>query len=627
LPGLQTSPEAADICSGVHLGSRPLNGGCIFGVWAPFARRVDLMIMGGGAAVHAMTPTGGGTFSASVDGAGEGTMYCFSLDGGRGVPDPVSRFQPEGVHGPSCVVDPGSFRWGDAGWHGIGLKDYVIYELHTGTFTGEGTFEAIIPFIGYLRDELGINAVELMPVGQFPGGRNWGYDGVGFYAPQNTYGGPRGLKTLVNALHSAGMAAILDVVYNHAGPEGNYLGQFGPYFSDRYRTPWGPTFNYDGAESDWVRRFVVENALYWISEYHFDALRLDAVHGMHDTSARHILEEISERVSARAKREGRRAFLIAESDLNDPRLVRGRGRHGYGMDAQWLDDFHHSRHPLVTKECGGYYSDFGALRHLEDAYNRGFVYRGQYSCFRRRRFGRPSDDLGCGRFIVFSQNHDQVGNRAMGGRLCATLLPEAQRLVAAATLLSPYIPMLFMGEEYSEVAPFQFFVSHSDPDLIDSVRKGRREEFSMFNWGAEAPDPQDPETFERCKIDPRRRFSAPHDCTFRWYRDLIALRRRNPSLGVVARKDATSEALQGDALVLRKKTERQSSVVVMSFSPVKRDAVLALTEGGWTRAICSNRKEYGGNGEAQGPPSFVGKGECTLVLQPYGAVVYIRERA
>lgn len=624
LPGQKTSH--ATMRPDITLGSCLSDGGCAFGVWAPFAKRAELMIMDGRAQVHALSPCGGGTFSAFVEGAGEGTRYCFSLNGGKGLPDPASRFQPEGVHGPSCVVDPGSFRWGDAGWRGLELKDYIIYELHTGTFTSGGTFEAVIPMIGYLRDELGINAVELMPVGQFPGGRNWGYDGVCFYAPQSTYGGPRGLKTLVNALHSAGMAAILDVVYNHAGPEGNYLGQFGPYFSNRYRTPWGPAFNYDGADSDWVRRFVVENALYWISEFHFDALRLDAVHGIYDSSAKHILEEISEGVSARARRDGRRAFLIAESDLNDPRLVRGRGEHGYGMDAQWLDDFHHSLHPLVTKERDGYYSDFGALRHLNDAYNRGFVYRGQYSGFRRRHFGRPSDDLGCDRFIVFSQNHDQVGNRAMGDRLCATLPPEAQRLAAAATLLSPYMPMLFMGEEYSEVAPFQFFVSHSDPALIESVRKGRREEFRKFNWG-EVPDPQDPRTFERCKIDPRRRFSAPHACTFRWYRDLIALRKRSPSLGVVARKDAASEVLQGDALALRKRTGRQSSVVIMSFSPVKRDVVLALTEGEWTRAICSNRKEYGGNGEAQGPPSFVGKGECTLALQPYGTVVYIREKA
>ncbi len=624
LPSHKMRTESEGEHSGTRLGSSLLNGRCDFRVWAPYAKRVDLKIIGEGEATHPMTQRSG-VFSASVEGAGDGTRYCFSLDGGRGMPDPVSRSQPEGVHGPSCVVDPMTFRWADAGWRGMELRDYIMYELHTGTFTREGTFEAIIPLIGYLRDELGVNAVELMPVGQFPGGRNWGYDGVCLYAPQNTYGGPRGLKTLVNELHRSGMAAVLDVVYNHVGPEGNYLGQFGPYFSSRYRTPWGPAFNYDGADSDFVRGFVVENALYWVSEYHFDALRLDAVHSIYDSSAKHILEELSERVGARAEEEGRRAFLIAESDLNDPRIVRGRGEHGYGMDAQWLDDFHHALHSRLTEEADGYYSDFGTLRHLEEAYNRGFVYKGQYSGFRRRSFGRPADDLECDKFVVFSQNHDQVGNRAMGDRLCAALTPEALRLAAAATLLSPYIPMLFMGEEYAEGAPFQFFVSHSDPNLIEAVRRGRRNEFRKFNWRSDVPDPQDPKTFERSKIDIAQRLSAPHDSILRWYRDLVALRKKRPSLGVVARRDSAAEMLPGDVLALRKKAGSQSSVVAMSFSPSKMKVELALPDGEWHLAICSNRKEYGGNGQEQGPISFAGKGDCALSLQPYGTVAYLRE--
>ena len=501
-----------------------------FSVWAPRARRVDVRLCGeGGRVDQSLEGREGGIFESVVPWRGAPMDYWFRLDGERDRPDPTSRYQPAGVHGPSRVVDPSAFRWTDAGWQGVETRDLVFYELHVGTFTQAGTFEALIDHLPALRD-LGITAVELMPVAEFPGGRNWGYDGVDLYAPHSTYGGPEGLARLVDACHVRGLALFLDVVYNHLGPEGNYLAEFGPYFTDRTLTPWGPAINYDGPDSDEVRRFVVDNALSWITDYHVDGLRLDAVHGIFDRSARHILDEIAEAVHAQAERLGRRIQVIAESDLNDPRLVRPHGCGGYGLDAIWNDDFHHAIHTALTGERDGYYTDFGGTGPVAKALQERFVLDGAHSAYRRRRHGAPAGDVPPDRFVVFAQNHDQVGNRARGDRL-STLVPfEAQKLSAALVLLSPYVPLLFMGEEYGEINPFLYFVSHGDPALVEAVRRGRAQDFRSFRWSGKVPDPQDEATFVRSRLDRSLARKPGHTELLTLHRDLLHLRREEPSL-------------------------------------------------------------------------------------------------
>ncbi|UCE64465.1 MAG: malto-oligosyltrehalose trehalohydrolase, partial [Nitrospirota bacterium] len=356
-----------------------------FKVWCPNARSVSVRVVDNEKREAPLTRVNGGYWEDTINDIKVGTKYRYFLDNQLERPDPASRFQPEGVHGPSQVVDPSSFQWNDQNWRGLPLPDYIIYELHTGTFTPEGTFEAIIPRLPYLRDQVGITAVELMPVAQFPGTRNWGYDGAYLFAPQNCYGGPDGLKRLIDACHAHGLAVILDVVYNHFGPEGNYINDFGPFFTEGYRTPWGNAINYDGPESDAVRNFIVSNAIYWVREFQVDALRLDAIHGIFDFSAKHILQEIGEAVHAEATQSRRHIHVIAESDLNDSRVISPASKGGFGLDAQWSDDFHHSLHCVLTKESRGYYEDFGQLRHLVQAYRDQFVFSGAYSAYRKRR--------------------------------------------------------------------------------------------------------------------------------------------------------------------------------------------------------------------------------------------------
>ena len=444
------------------------DGRCSFRVWAPRAQQVEVRIVAPGQRIIPLRRDERGYHEVVAESVDPGTRYFYRLDGESERPDPASRFQPEGVHGPSQVVDS-RFSWGDAGWFGLPLRDYIIYELHVGTFTGEGTFAAVVTHLEQLK-ELGITVLELMPVAQFPGSRNWGYDGTYPFAVQNSYGGPDGLKHLVSACHQRGLAVVLDVVYNHLGPEGNYLGDFAPYFTDRYRTPWGPAVNFDGAHSDEVRRFFIENALSWVTEFHVDGLRIDAVHAILDFSAKPFLQELAEAVHAQAERLNRRIYLIPESDLNDTRLIRAPEVGGFGLDAQWNDDFHHALHTLLTGERTGYYEDFGEIRHLVKGFREGFVYSGEYSPYRRRRHGNSSRSLPAHRFVVFAQNHDQVGNRLRGDRLSHLVSLEALKLAAGVILLSPFIPLLFMGEEYGEIAPFEYFVSHSDPGLIEAVR-------------------------------------------------------------------------------------------------------------------------------------------------------------
>jgi maltooligosyltrehalose trehalohydrolase len=471
-----------------------------------------------------------GYFRATLSDPPTNCLYLYGLspEGGKPSkrterPDPASLFQPTGVHGPSQLVDLGSFSWTDQNWKPPALERSVFYELHVGTYTPAGTFDAVIERLPELAD-LGITTIELMPVAQFPGARNWGYDGVYPYAVQNTYGGPAGLQRLVNAAHAHGLAVALDVVYNHLGPEGNYLAEFGPYFTHRYGTPWGKAINFDGPHSDPVREFFIRNAIYWFEDHHIDVLRLDAVHGIFDFGAVHFLAELQERVADAAIRLGRELILIAESDLNDTKVVFPRAAGGYGIRAQWSDDFHHSLHAVLTHESNGYYADFGSARDFATVLEQGWLYTGQYSRFRKKRHGSPANDLARSCFVVCSQNHDQIGNRAQGERLGQLIDFEQQKLAAGATLLSPFIPLLFMGEEYGETAPFLYFTDHGDDELIERVRSGRRAEFIDFGWHQDVPDPQDPRTFQTSTLQHLEDLE-PHKTLRNLYKTILGFRK------------------------------------------------------------------------------------------------------
>ena len=433
------------------LGATWRDGFCDFTIWAPFAEEVEVQLVRENRSFK-LHPIGQGYFSGRAPDIGLDSRYFISLDNKPERGDPASRFQPEGVFGPSSIVDTSAFSWDDHEWRGIELKDYVLFELHTGVYTPSGTFDELRERIGYLK-ALGVTAIEIMPVAQFSGTRNWGYDGVFPFAVQNSYGGPQGLQKFINACHSEGLAVVLDVVYNHLGPEGNFLGEFGPYFTDRYKTPWGQAINFDGPQSDQVVRYFLENALYWLEEFHVDALRLDAIHGIFDRNARPFLSLLSKAVADVARRCARQVYLIAESDLNDPAYVREPKDGGYGLHAQWNDDFHHALHALQTGERTGYYCDFGSLTHLQSAFQQGYVYSGQYSAFRKQRHGAPPTDLKRSQLIVFSQNHDQVGNRGWGERNSQLLGFEAQKLSAGTVLLSPFIPLLFMRSQDTKHLP------------------------------------------------------------------------------------------------------------------------------------------------------------------------------
>ena len=497
-----------------------------FSVWAPAASQVELRLAG---ADVAMEQEPGGWWRREIEEAGGGTRYGFSLDAGAPRPDPRSGFQPDGVDGLSELVDHDSFAWSDGGWRGVSLRGAVLYELHVGTFTPEGTFEAVSTRLAHLV-ELGVDAIELMPVVEFAGERGWGYDGVDLFAPHHAYGGPVGLKRLVDACHAAGIGVVIDVVYNHLGPAGNYLAEFGPYFSQRHQTSWGAAVNFDGPGSEEVRRFVVENALMWLRDYHADGLRLDAVHAIVDESARHVLEELADEVDALATSLGRPLFLIAESDLNDPRFVRSRDAGGYGLDAAWADEWHHALHAALTGERSGYYEDFGSLTLLGKALRQAWVYDGTWSSHRQRRHGRSPAGIPGYRFVVCTQNHDQVGNRALGERSSALMSEGRLRIAAALLLAAPFTPMLFQGEEWGATAPFPYFTDH-DPELGQAVSEGRRGEFAAFGWDAdELPDPQAATTFEASKLAWDELDRPAHAGLFRWHCELLALRRRTPAL-------------------------------------------------------------------------------------------------
>ena len=494
-------------------------------VWAPRAERVEV-------AAHdtrtAMTAGTGGWWTADLPDLAVGKDYAFVLDGGDRLPDPRSMHQPHGVHGPSRVVDLAAFEWTDVSWHGLPLPGGVVYELHVGTFTPEGTLDAAIGRLDHLA-ELGVDLLELLPVNAFPGRHGWGYDGVALYAVQDAYGGPAALARFVDAAHARGIGVILDVVYNHLGPSGNYLDRFGPYFTARHQTPWGAAVNYDDVGSGNVRRFILDNAQMWLRDYHIDGLRLDAVHAIIDTSAVPILEELATEVEILGAHMRRTMFLIAESDLNDPRVVRSREAGGTGIDAQWSDDFHHALHAKLTGERTGYYADFGSLNDLATAFAEGYVYAGEHSAYRGRIHGRRPVQVPAHRFLGYLQDHDQVGNRAFGERSAALMSDGLLRVAAALVLLSPFTPMLWMGEEWGASTPWMYFTDHDDPALADAVRRGRQSEFGAFGWRPEhVPDPQDPATFTASKLNWAEVTDSRHAGLLDWHRKLLALRRAHP---------------------------------------------------------------------------------------------------
>lgn len=550
------------------------DGRCEFTVWAPALEQVEVQILAPEEKVLDLNPQPHGYWHVSASNIYPGTLYRYRLNRGEVYPDPASHYQPQGVHGPSQVVDH-NYEWTDQQWVGIPLELMIFYELHVGTFTTEGTFEAIIPRLPELRD-LGINAIELMPIAQFPGDmcakpgltyRNWGYDGVYLYAVQNSYGGPSGLRRLVDACHQHGIAVVLDVVYNHFGPEGNYMSHFAPYFTQTYRTLWGSALNFDDAHSQGVRHFFLQNALYWLQDFHIDALRLDAIQAIYDLGAKHVLRELAEVVDTLSQADGWQRYLIAESDLNDPKIIRPVTLNGYGLDAQWCDDFHHSLHSLLTGDRQGYYQDFGQCADLVKAYEESFVYDWQYAPHRRRFHGITCRDRPPTQFVVCIQNHDQIGNQMKGERLSQRISYEGLKLAAGAVLLSPYLPVLFMGEEYGETAPFTYFVSHSDPDLIRMVREGRQQEFEAFCYADDPPDPEAIETFLASKLNWELKQEQKHQTLWQFYQYLIQLRQTHPALQHRERNSISATCDEEKKLIfLQRSSETVSLYCVMNFS-------------------------------------------------------------
>jgi maltooligosyltrehalose trehalohydrolase len=589
-------------------------------LWAPDAESVSVKLQASGENLP-LAAAEYGYWTLTTDKLKDGSLYQFVLDNKDPLPDPASLSQPEGVHGASEVMDLQAISWTDNNWNNVALQDYIIYELHTGTFTPEGTFEGIESKLDYLVS-LGITAVEIMPVAQFPGNRNWGYDGVFPYAVQNSYGGPKGLQKLVNACHQKGLAVVLDVVYNHLGPEGNYFNEYGHYFTDKYNTPWGNAINFDDAGCDAVRHYFIENVLMWFRDFHIDALRMDAVHAIKDFSPQHILSEIKSRVNSLMEETGRQHYLIVELDLNDSRFINPQEKAGFGMDSQWIDEFHHALRITAGGEQTGYYSDFNGIADLAKSYNDAYVYDGQYSPHRQKKFGVKAKDNPGQQFIVFSQNHDQVGNRMLGERSSELFSFEMQKLMAGAVLTAPYLPMLFMGEEYAEPHRFMYFVSHTDPELAEAVRKGRKAEFAAFHAQGEAPDPVAEETFIDSQLQWDLPEQQPYQTMLSFYRELIALRKKLPALHQLDRSRLKAHANEEQkTLTLHRKHHVQEAVILMNFSNNVQTAYLPNTASNWNKQFDSADVQWNG---PQAAANTVAGGE-TVQLQPQSLTIYINE--
>lgn len=600
------------------------DGACVR-VWAPLAQSVALHLCQQDVTIPLRND--GNYWQTLVSELKPDDTYTFILNGTLERPDPVSLAQPEGVHGPSQAVDTGTFSWTDDEWRNLPLDDYLLYELHTGTFTPEGTFAGIEDRLDHLV-QLGINAVEIMPVAQFPGTRNWGYDGVCPYAVQNSYGGAVGLQLLVDACHRRGLAVVLDVVYNHMGPEGNYFSDYGPYFTTRYQTPWGNALNFDDDYSDSVRRYFVENVLMWFRDFHIDALRIDAAHAIHDTRETHLLREIKQYVDELMRQTGRQYYLIIESDQNETRFIQSLADQGYGMDAQWNDEFHHALRVTAGGERKGYYADYNGIQHLAKSYKDAYVYDGTYMPRRARIVGKSTAGHAGRQFVVFSQNHDHIGNRMLGDRPSQSVSFEMQKLMAGAVMSSPYLPMLFMGEEWGELNPFQYFVSHSDPALIEAVRQGRKREFAAFQGLAEAPDAQDEQTFMRSKLQWSRLSQEPHQTLFRYYQTLLALRKqsslRHPdreSVAVVvddARKTLTLFRQHAKASLTSSSTGSETVVCLMNFSREMQTFTLPNNDHSWQKLFDSADPQWRGPMAAP----FAVAGCEAVTVQPESILIY-----
>lgn len=597
----------------------------LFTVWAPLKKKMFLHLVHPRDEQLEMTKDEEGYWQINVNDLPADTLYFFQPDGENDYPDPASRYQPQGVHGPSQTIDHARYQWSDSEWKGLPLEELIIYELHVGTFTPAGSFEAIIPLLDALK-ATGINALEIMPVAQFPGDRNWGYDGVYPYAVQNSYGGPFGLKALVDACHQKGMAVILDVVYNHLGPEGNYFPTYGPYFTNRYHTPWGDAINYDGEWSDGVRHYFLANALYWLKEFHIDGLRLDAIHALYDFGAIHFWELLHNQVKELQQQLGRPIYLMAESDLNSPRVVQAPSQGGFGFDAQWLDDFHHALYKVLDVEDRERYYDFGQMQQVAKAYTDGFVHSGdEWVNFRKRRYGASSAGIPGNRFIAFNQNHDQIGNRVLGERLSQLVDFEKLKLAAAALLLSPYIPLLFMGEEYGEDTPFYYFVSHSDPELVEAVRKGRREEFKDFGFNADPPDAQDEKTFYASKLQWEKRKQGKYQILLQWYQELTQLRRSLPVLRNFEKKNVRVELLEEDGFVLFRQNDAadEQLVCLFNFSSKEKTYPFPNMQCQAKKLLDSKEKKWSIHPDeaAQTAPGWITSGQ-QLSLSPVSITVY-----
>lgn len=584
-------------------------------LWSPIAQSIALFIINKNLTLPLQAGEHGYWYLTTKE-VVPGDVYWFIVDGDRNLPDPASLSQPEGVHGSSEAINLEDFEWTDHEWKNHPLNNYIFYELHTGTFTPEGNFEGIEQKLDYLLD-LGINAIEIMPVAQFSGNRNWGYDGVYPFAVQNNYGGAKALQHLVNTCHQKGISVVLDVVYNHLGPEGNYLGMYAPFFTYKYQTPWGNALNFDDAWCDGVRHFFIENALMWLRDFHIDALRLDAVHAIKDFSPLHLLAELKMHVNELERITGRKYYLIVESDLNDTRFIDGLETHGYGMDAQWVDEFHHALRVAAGGDRSGYYSDFNGVEHLAKAYKDAYVYDGQYSEHRKRNFGIKAGNHSGEKFVVFSQNHDQVGNRMVGERTCLLFDFEMQKLLAGAVFVSPFLPMLFMGEEWSEPNPFLYFVNHSDEALMEAVRTGRKQEFSAFYAIGEPPDPIAETAFMSSRLQWNLLDVEPHKTMLKYYKALIALRRSNPVLKQASRKNIEVNALVEKGLIVLKRVHDEHTILcLMNFSE-KRQVYATGTIDRWQKVFDSAAPEWMGPEAAK---DVLEKEE--IALQPESIVIY-----
>lgn len=566
-----------------------------FVVWAPQKEHVQVIIKD--KETVPLQKSSHGYWEGEVEGVQPGSYYKYKLNNDKEFPDPASRSQPEGVHSWSQVLAPDSFLWEDSSWKGLPLSEMILYELHVGTFTSEGTFEAVIDKLDHLLD-LGINTIEILPISQFPGDRNWGYDGVYPYAAQHSYGGPRGLKNMIDACHKKGIAVILDAVYNHMGPEGNYLREFGPYFTEKYHTPWGAALNFDDKHSDEVRNFFLENAMMWLEEFHFDGLRLDAIHEIIDRGARHLLKEMSQNVDELEKRTGRQYVLIAESDLNDTKIIDTYKRGGFGLEGQWVDDFHHSLHSLLTEENQGYYSDYGTIENMAKSFRQAFVYDGAYSQFRKRTVGNSPKGLSPSQFIICIQNHDQVGNRMLGDRLPQLVSFEQLKLAAGVILTAPFVPMLFMGEEFAEDRPFQYFVSHGDPDLVKAVQEGRKREFEyFFDRKGDFPDPQGEETFNASKINWNFKEDSTKKIVFQFYKELIKLR-KDGAFEAFKDNEMICEAYEDQKLLKVTAKGETTLCAFFNFNEIEQPVTLPEIDGEWEVLIASADQRWGGNFES-----------------------------